>query len=214
MKKIKIALDVDGVLLNFLQTISDFIESHYGLTSMMPFSTTQYNLQFRFEEAHIHAIDFDIIKAEFEKQGHWKTLQSMPETHLFQDLFTNPHLDVYFVTSLPPHLIDDRHHNLCSVFDLHIPKEKIFCVPLGESKKPYIDRLAPDFFVEDNLHNLIECKGPHTSIWIDLNEKLYYDQHNPHEHNFHITHTFNEAAQIFLNYEPTFKNTSKIKSIK
>lgn len=210
MKKIKVSLDVDGVLLNFMQTISNFIEIHYELKPLFRDAITQYN--FRFEESTIHLIGFDNMKKEFEKAGHWKKLQAMPDIELIHDLLMNPVFDITFVTSLPVHLASDRQYNLSTIFNTHIPLDTIHCIPLGQSKKPYIKKIEPDFFIEDNLHNLIDCKGSHKSVWINLKEPNYYDKHNHKEHEIHVVHTFNEAATILLEYakEHNFNEQSNI----
>lgn len=205
MKKIKVALDVDGVLLNFMQTISDFIVSHYQLEPLMEYSPTQYNLATRFNEILINDIGFDNVKKEFEITGHWKKLQAMPHIELIQDILKDPIFEIAFVTSLPPHLVKDRHHNLSTILNANIEVDSISCVPLGESKKPYIEKFNPDFFVEDNLHNLIDCKGEHKSLWINLKEVNFYDQHNPEEHEIHTINNFNEAAQFLLDYAKEYK---------
>lgn len=175
MEKIKIAFDVDGVFVNFMQTISQFIEKNYLLKSKLTYSTTQYSLYDRFESEYIDALGFDNIKLAFEKKGHWKNLEAMPEIDAIKEIIHNPLYDIYFITSLPPHLHADRKENLENLLGKKLDSEKIFCVPLGESKKPYVDAVNPDYFIEDNLHNLMECHGSHTSIWIDLGDDCYVE---------------------------------------
>lgn len=192
MKKIKIAFDVDGVFVNFMQTISNFIEKSYLLESKITYSTTQYSLYDRFISHDIDALGFDNIKLAFEKKEHWKNLEAMPNIESIKELLHNPLYDIYFITSLPPHLHSDRQHNLEALFGKKLDGEKIFCVPLGESKKPYVDYVKPDYFIEDNLINLVDCHGKHTSLWIDL-EETCYERNHVKEYNINQVKSLNEA---------------------
>jgi hypothetical protein len=175
MKKIKICLDVDGVLLNFLQTISNFIEKRYGVKATIEHSCSQWNLRERFDKEWIEKIGFDNIKKEFEKDGFWEFLESMPEIDKIHELFNNPLFDLLFLTQIPTHLHEVRSKNLSALIGKKIESESLICVPLGESKRPYVEKIKPDYFIEDSLHNLRDCHSNHVSIWIDHNES-YYDR--------------------------------------
>lgn len=175
MKKIKVCLDVDGVVLNFLQTISTFIEQKYEVSSQLKYCTSQYSLDRRFGDTFIESIGFDNIKQEFEKAGYWSILEPMPEIDKIKDLFKNPMFEVSFLTSLPVHLHKERLVNLTNILGFQISEEILTCVPLGESKRPYLEKFQPDFFVEDNLNNVADCYSTHTSFWINHNEN-YYDE--------------------------------------
>lgn len=175
MKKIKVCLDVDGVLLNFMQTIARFMENEYTLQSKFKFSTAQYCLYDRFKKHEVDNIGFDNMKLAFEKAGHWSFLEPMPEIELIHDLIKNPLFDISFLTSLPTHLHAERLKNLSSILGVSILEEQLTCVPLGVSKKSYLDKIEPDFFIEDNLHNIRDCNNKHTSFWINLKEN-YYDE--------------------------------------
>jgi hypothetical protein len=208
MKKIKIAFDCDGVLLNFMQTTSKFIESHYGFKHNVDYSACQYDLYERFKKEDIDSVNFDKIKEEFERYGHWSKLEPMPHIENAKALFADSRYDISFVTSLHVHLFEERIHNLSIVLGQEIDPNKLFCVPLGRSKKPYIDMLTPDFFIEDNLNNLVECQGNHTSIWIDLKES-YYDKTKLEGTNIHTVENLNEGIEYLQNC--TFNNRKKVK---
>lgn len=176
MKKIKLVLDVDGVLLNFLQSISEFISDHYSIESNLHFSHKQYDLELRFHQEIVD--DFSNIKNIFESKGLWKNLQAMPNIEQIHDLFVNPAFDIHFLTSLPVHLHSDRLENLQAVIHVDIKPEQLTCVPLGVSKRDYLHALKCDYFVEDNLKNLVECYTPnHKSLWINLEESVYDHSH-------------------------------------
>jgi hypothetical protein len=197
-KTIKVVLDVDGVLLNFQHLFSNFIEEHYGLTSATVNDKSQYTLYHRFPQHIIDGITIPAIKENFEAAGKWAELKAMENSHMIQELLINPLFEIYFVTSISPHLIDFRHKNLCNILDTHIPKETIFCVPLGDSKKPYVDQLCPDYFVEDNLHNLVDCEGKHQSMWIDLEEPDAYEVNEAAKHKVQIFKNFNDVVKTIF----------------
>lgn len=171
--KIKICLDVDGVILNFMQSVSAFIEQEYNTKSKIAFSCNQYRLYDRFDEDFIVNLGFDNIKKHFEKAGHWAFLEPMPEIDLIHDLLKNPSFEISFLTSIPVHLHSDRLKNLRAILGSSIQEHQLVCVPLGESKKPYFDKIKPDFFVEDNLHNIRDCAADHKNYWINLQETHY-----------------------------------------
>jgi hypothetical protein len=194
--KIRIVFDVDGVLLNFLQTISNYIESNYALKSSIPYATSQWSLVKRFEEAEIDKFGFNNIKLEFEKAGLWKSLEPMPEIDLMKEIIHNPMFEVFFVTSIPPHLHADRKDNLEALLKTKINDSNLVCLEPGVSKKPTIEALNPDYFIEDSFKNLQDCHidKAHTSLWIDLNED-FYDMSRAHEYDFVTVKTLNEALK-------------------
>lgn len=214
MKKIKICLDVDGVVLNFMQSISSFIEQEYNTKSKIAFSSNQYRLYDRFEEEFIEKHGFNNIKLSFEKAGHWTILEPMPEIDLIHDFINNPMFEISFLTSLPVHLHADRLKNLNAILGPSIYGHQLTCVPLGESKKPYLEKIKPDFFIEDNLDNISDCYASHKSYWINLNE-THYDQSCLNKISIVEVKTLNEAIEDIkklLNNDIEY--TNQIKKIK
>jgi len=173
MKKITVVFDVDGVLLNLLQTISGFIEKKYKIMPLIPFSSSQYSIRKRFDKDWIDSIGLENIKKEFEKEGYWSLLDPMPEIDKIYELSNNPLFDISFLTNIPSHLAEQRLRNLSALFGKNINQEKLICLPMGEPKQPYIAKLNPDYFIEDNLHILRDCNAKHQSIWINHNENVY-----------------------------------------
>lgn len=167
MKKLVVALDIDGVVLNFMQSISKFMEERYGVKSAIDHCHEQYSLRARFDPAWIESVGFNNIKAEFAKAGGWSSIEMMHSTEFVKALFTNPLIDVHIVTMIDPEFKFERKANLEKLLGLHIPAEKLYCMPMTSSKKPVIDALKPDVFVEDSLSNINICAGDHVSIWID-----------------------------------------------
>lgn len=196
VEKTRIVFDVDGVLLNFLQTISNYIESNYGLKSVIPYATSQWSLVKRFEESEIDKFGFSNIKLDFEKAGLWKSLEPMPDIELMKEIVHNPMFEVFFVTSIPSHLHEDRKHNLNALLKINLNDEHLICLDPGISKKASIEALKPDYFIEDSFKNLQDCHidNAHTSIWIDLNED-FYDMSRAHEYDFITVKTLNEALK-------------------
>lgn len=202
MNKIKVCLDVDGVLLNFMQTISHFIKNEYQLTPAFSYSSAQYDLYERFQQNDIDSIGFNNIKESFEKAGHWSFLEPMPEIELIHDLIKNPLFEISFLTSIPVHLHNERLHNLSSILGVNLTNEQLICVPLGESKKPHLDKIKPHVFIEDNLHNIRDCNNnEHTSYWINHKENYYDETCIPHlkvvEVN-HLNHAIEEIKKSLI----------------
>lgn len=173
MKKLVVALDIDGVVLNFMQSISNFMERKYGVKCAIDHCHEQWSLERRFDAEWIEAVGFHNVKEEFGKAGGWAEIEMMRDADRVRDLFTNPLFDVYIVTMIDPIFRHERKANLERLLGVHIPLEKMHCMPMTSSKKPVIDALKPDVFVEDSLTNINMCAGDHVSIWIDT---LAYDQ--------------------------------------
>lgn len=177
--KIIVACDVDGCILNFTKTFSEFIQDHCVLKikNESVCWSRQYGLFERFDLEDIESWGgLELMKKEFESQGYWKRLHPMKEMKDWKTVLDDPDFEVHFVTSIDPHLILQRCENLSQVLEHPIEPSQIHCVPLGLSKKPYIDALKPHVFIEDNLTNLHDCDhSGHVSLWIDLKETCYKD---------------------------------------
>lgn len=199
MNKKRIAFDVDGIFVNFLQEISEHITDYHNIDRKKEYCIKQYNLSERFHDDFVEK-NFSIFKDSFEQQQRWTNLQEMPNTDLGKQIVLNKEFEVFFVTSLPVHLFHDRLKNLNKIFDNSISQEQLFCVPLGESKRPFIKALSPDIFFEDNLHNIVDCQNGlnHQSVWIDLNESYY--KRELHQDHIIKTSSLNDAI-IRLNNE-------------
>lgn len=167
MKKLVVALDIDGVILNFMQSITKFIESKYGVQSWILHCHDQYSLRKRFDKEWIDSIGWGRIKDEFAKVGGWANIELMHHVEKVRELFTNPVYDVQIVTMIEPEYLLQRKSNLERLLNIVIPAERIHCVPPTASKKPVIDALMPDVFVDDSFSNIEGCAGQHVSIWVD-----------------------------------------------
>jgi hypothetical protein len=211
VEKTRIVFDVDGVLLNFLQTISNYIETSYNLKTSIPYATSQWTLKKRFNKEEIEAIGFDNIKLAFEKAGLWKSLEPMPEIELMKEIVHNPMFEIFFVTSIPSHLHEDRKHNLNALLKINIDDDHLICLDPSLSKKASIEALKPDYFIEDSFKNLQDCHidQAHTSIWIDLNENVY-DMSRAHEYDFITVKSLNEALKHIRAQTYTLHDTNRL----
>lgn len=207
MKKITVVFNIDGVLLNLVQTISGFIERKYNISSSIPFSTTQHSLNKRFEQKWIDSIGLDEIKKEFEKAGHWNLLDPMPEIDKIYEMTNNPLFDINFITNISSNLIDSRLSNLSALLGKNVNKEQLICLPEGQSKQSYIEKLNPDYFIDDNLNILRDCHSKHKSIWINHQENIY-DEECLRDLPIEEVKTLNEALDYIQ--KQLYQNDSKI----
>lgn len=168
MKKLIVAIDIDGVILNFMQSIVIFVKDHYGVESHVPFCHEQhYNLADRFDTAWTDSVGWENIKQAFADAGGWTKLVPMGFTDSFKELFQDPRIEVQIVTMIDPKYKEDRKHNLEQLLGFTIDADKLHCVPLTGSKVPVIEAIRPDVFIEDSYKHLEKCAGAHLSIWID-----------------------------------------------
>lgn len=168
MKKLTVALDIDGVVLNFMQTMTHFIQDHYGVGTLIPFCHEQhYDLSKRYDGEWMESVGWDNVKKAFTEAGGWSRLEAMGGTERFVELFNDPRLDVQIVTMLDPALKIQRKYNLEQLFGITINVDKLHCVPLTESKKPILEAINASVFVDDSYKHIEHCAGNHVSIWVD-----------------------------------------------
>lgn len=183
MKKLVVALDIDGVVLNFMQSITKFIESTYGVQSSIVHCHDQYSLKKRFNKEWIEVVGWGKIKDEFAKAGGWASIELMHHAEKVRELFTNPVYDVHIVTMIEPEFQLQRKSNLEAILNITIPVDRIHCVSPTASKKPVIDALMPDVFIDDSFGNIEGCAGKHVSIWVDtvaFDNKTEPENKGPH----------------------------------
>lgn len=177
MKKLKVALDIDGVVLNFMQTMTHFIKDHYGVGTLIDYCHEQhYDLSKRYDIEWMNSVGWDNVKKAFTEAGSWSRLEAMGHTSKFIALLSDPRIDVEIVTMLDPALKDQRKKNLEDLFGVVIDPAKLHCVPLTASKKPVLEEIEADVFVDDSYKHIDHCAGTHVSIWVDTES---YDQGVP-----------------------------------
>ncbi|CAF3842352.1 unnamed protein product [Rotaria sp. Silwood1] len=182
-KKPIIALDCDGVLLDYHTTFAQIYEQVFGkqLTIVSPKSyhaRDMYGVKFTDEE-----------KVEFERiwdEHGWRKMPTHDGAVEACHLLHQAGYELVCVTAMPAQFIEHRLEN----FRLHgFPIDKIISSGYDKHnfnnnpKKQIIEDLHPVAFVDDVRRNFKDIKGVHTKlIFID---NQYHDDPNQHDEIFY-----------------------------
>lgn len=190
MKKPKIiALDCDGVLLNYNQAYGKI----YSETFNQPLQVAKPNAY----HAHNYwGIEWDkqlekksIFQSAFNEHG-WKNMPALEGSIEATHLLRSKGYKIFVVTSMPEFAEKHRHENLTNLgfaVDATIAtgskKDK------KNPKKPYIDALMPEFFVDDLIENFHNIDSPTKFVWIDWkcedNDQSHHRLNNLRIHHEH-----------------------------
>lgn len=164
----KIALDVDGVLLNFMPVFDKAAEMVLG------YKPTIYQDEFNMDHYYLTSrINVDQSKID-------EILDYMLETRMYANIpalkgakeaiekIKEEDFDIYIVTALPERAKEMRLENLLNELNL-VPKE-IFCVGMGLSKGDALKLLRPDIFIDDRIEYLASGPDVFHLAWIDQRE--------------------------------------------
>ncbi|CAF2972229.1 unnamed protein product [Rotaria sp. Silwood2] len=178
-KKAIIALDCDGVLLDYHTNFANIYEKAFGkeLTIVSPKSyhaTNKYGVKFNDEE-----------KKEFDKvwdEHGWRKMPMYDGALQACNLLHKAGYELVCVTAMPAQFIEHRLEN----FRLHgFPIDKIISTGYDKHnfnnnpKKKTIEDLHPIAFVDDLRRNFKDIQGVHTKlIFID---NQYHDDPNQHD---------------------------------
>jgi phosphoglycolate phosphatase-like HAD superfamily hydrolase len=188
MSKKIIALDCDGVLLNYNETYGRIFQEYFGM-SLKTLDPTAYHVTNMFDITWPTPKD----KSEFNKFFHskgWGCMQPLPNaiqaTHLLKQ--TGYHIVV--VTSMPKTARTSRHNNL---INLGFSIDETIATGRGKTmdnpKKPYIEKLKPDFFVDDLLKNFHTINTQTKFVLINTYAKDSPNLLCPNSVNLHSEHT-------------------------
>ncbi|CAF1031986.1 unnamed protein product [Rotaria sordida] len=201
-QKLIIALDCDGVLLDYHTTFAQIYEKTFRkqLTIVSPNSyhaRDMYGVQFTDEEK----IEFNKIWDEYG----WKTMPMYDGSLQACLLLHQAGYELVCVTAMPPQFVEHRLGN----FRLHgFPIDKVISSGYDKDnfnnnpKRKIIEDLHPIVFVDDLRRNFKDIQQVHTKfIFID---NQCHDDPNQHDHIYYDIKysSLLEFVQDFLKTEP------------
>lgn len=167
----KIVLDVDGVLLNFIDKFKEVAEQ--TLKRKLLSDDNKYTLTERF---YITKEEEKQIWKNFSKFNCWESLDPLPGVIEAIQKINELGFDIYIVTAIDDEFKEQRLKNLAKIGV--IPKE-IHCVGASIAKKDdTILKIKPDIFVDDRLEHLHLVQEVYHLVWV----KDDLEQHNVKEH--------------------------------
>lgn len=166
--KKRIALDVDGVLLNFMESIDKAAEIVMGkkfIPGRDDDNILHYHLESRFgvtTEVKLEILDY-MLKTRM--YANIRAFDSAKEA--VQKIKEND-FDIYVVTALPESARDMRLENLKKELDL-VPKD-IYCVGMGLNKADALREVNPDVFIDDRVTYLADAPYIYHLALVNQNE--------------------------------------------
>lgn len=181
-KQKKIALDVDGVLLDFMHSFDEAAEIVLGrkvVANQDENKMDHYHLGKRVGTDDTTAAN---ILEYMQTSGMYARLRALPGAKEAVKAIKDDGYHITIVTALPDNVKEMRLKNLLDVLDL-VPDE-IYCVGMGQSKAEALKKVNPDVFVDDRIDYLANAPYVYHLAWCDQREsqKDHSSQVDVHVH--------------------------------
>lgn len=160
-----IALDCDGVLLDYNHTFGIVYEKSFGIKPKIANCNAYHAVNYY--DLSMNEDEKNIFYSVFDKEG-WKNMQALPQAIEAVDLLNDLGFEIVCVTAMPLHAENDRLFNLKN---LGFKIDKV--IATGGSingknpKKKYIEELNPQYFVDDLLHNFHDIEADTKFVLIE-----------------------------------------------
>jgi hypothetical protein len=164
--RLKVAFDVDGVLLNYNQQMALMIKKALGLElALVDPLAHHFKAAYGYE---LTGTDREKVYDFFDAEG-WKTMPAEPGAVEALALLDKAKHELVCISSMPKRFEACRLHNLRSL-GMRVAK----VIGTGREtestvnpKAEHVEREAPDVFVDDQLRNLNGLPGTVFKVWID-----------------------------------------------
>lgn len=177
-----IALDVDGVLLNFMpafdQAASEFLKRPINVQK------NEYQMDYYHLGKRVQASDEEgaQILQHMIRTKMYERLQALEGVKEALDAIKAEDFKIIIVTALPEEAREMRLKNLKDVLGL-VPDE-MYCVGMGMSKGDALKKINPDIFIDDRIDYLASASFIYHTAWVDQREeqKDQYSMVDVHVH--------------------------------
>ena len=176
MNKVKtIALDVDGVLLDFTKASDDYMKKHFGKEPIILIDDFNLSITSMQKRYGLNS-DKDVLLLldEMVANGFYKNIPAFKGVKEAVEKIKEKNFKIVIITAIHDGAKEDRLVNLLNEVNL-IPDE-IFCVGMGKSKSQIIADLKPDIFVDDRMKYLKGGDKVFHSVWVDQEESQDGDE--------------------------------------
>lgn len=159
--KHKLVLDVDGVLLNFIEAFEQVaisMQDEFGKNIVV--KPNLYNLT---DRLGITLEEEKRVWERFAANGTWANLNPLPGVEESIKKINEANFDIYIVTAIEDLFKEERLINLSKI---GISPSEIHCVGYGNSKVDYINQIKPDVFIDDRLEHLHKANVAYQLVWL------------------------------------------------
>lgn len=176
MNKVKtIALDVDGVLLDFTKACDEYVKKNLGIDPIKKldgFNLNITSMQTRYGLSSDEEVL--ILLNKMVADGFYKNIPAFEGVKEAVDKIKSLGYKIVVITAIHDGAKDDRLENLEKFLNL-IPDE-IYCVGMGKSKSQIIKEVHPDIFIDDRIKYLKGGDKVFHSVWVDQEESQDGDE--------------------------------------
>jgi FMN phosphatase YigB (HAD superfamily) len=187
-----IALDVDGVLLDFMPAFDKAAEALLGKRIKIhkdEHSLNHYHLKDRIQSTQE---DVDAVLQYMIDTGVYANLQPLPGAREALDAIKAEGFKIVLVTALPEAAKLSRLLNLKNYLDFE--PDEIHCVGMGMTKGEKLKEIQPDVFIDDRIDYLASGASIYHLAWVDQKESQK-DKHSMVD--VHV-HSLLEWTQIHM----------------
>lgn len=164
----KIALDVDGVLLDFMPAFDKAAKELLGKD--LPLNKDEYQLDHYHLGKRINATDEEVknILQHMIDTRVYASLEPLPGAKEALIAIKEAGFDICVVTALPEMAKIMRLENLKEKLDFE--PSAIHCVGMGMSKSDKLKEVKPDVFIDDRIDYLSSAPFIYHLAWVDQRE--------------------------------------------
>ena len=177
-----IALDVDGVLLDFMPAFEKAAEEVFG--RKMDIHKDEYKMDYYHLSKRINTSEEEVAKVlnYMIETGVYANLKPLPGAIEAVKAIQEAGFKIAIVTALPEAAKESRLLNLKNYLGL-VPDE-IHCVGMGMSKGDKLREINPDVFIDDRIDYLASAPFIYHLAWVDQKEaqKDKYSMVDVHVH--------------------------------
>lgn len=200
MKQPKIiALDCDDVLLDYNKAWGKIYADFFNIEDIQPINSKAYfahdywgvNWSNRKEE-------HDAFNQYFHDNG-WKNMEALDGAIEATEMLRDANYKIFIVTRMPEACEKDRTMNLNN---LGFAFDAVIGTGHGmdhsqNPKKPYIEALRPDYFVDDLVANFNGIKTTTKFVWLDLEKE--HEENNLLRNKIKIHHVHKNLLDFVTN---------------
>lgn len=176
MDRVKtIALDVDGVLLDFTKACDEYVEKNLGKKPIK--KVDGFNLNITSMQIRYGLSTNDEVLSLLDKMvedGFYKNIPELEGAREAVSKIKEHGYKIVVVTAIHDGAKEDRLENLKNILNL-VPDE-IYCVGMGKSKSQIIAEVHPDIFIDDRMKYLKGGDKVFHCVWVDQEESQDGDE--------------------------------------
>ena len=215
--KQNIVIDVDDVLLNFREHITDFITKEFSINyskdnhgKIIYPNSQSWDLGefFGLSEEQLKHLSSSLFTQTKCSENFFLNIKAIDGAKNFlSEIIKSKLYNIHYVTSIQKYNADYRIQNLKEQFDdiFNEKEQQVHCVGLNNSKSKIVSNLKPTSMIDDRFVNIYECYPfiQNNMFWLDngIREEKHnerFDEVNNSSCNLHTVDDYNKILETIL----------------